>query len=148
MLTKFLTWLLTLMIVAFTVLCFGTAAVGCGQLKEEGQQLGKSVIDCTKDSAVKAIEEYSPAVEQVLIDSISGDGKLDKARAKEVTKTLVTDTARCVLAATLARLMRPPSSDPEAPQSSPLAVDLAGLQELRKERLGDLAYKLPDGASL
>lgn len=141
---KFLTWLLALMILTFCTLAF----VACGQLKEEGKQLGAAVVDCTKDTAIKAIEEYGPTVEQVMIDSLNGTGKLDKERVKAATKTFASDTARCVLASTIARLMRPPSSSAAAPQSSPLVVDLVGLQELRAEQLGDVRYKLPDGATL
>lgn len=127
-------------------LTFCTAS--CGQLKDEAKAVAKDVVDCTTATATQAIGEYAPAVEQVVIDSISGDGKIDKDRVKAATKSFATDTARCVLASVIARLMKPPSSDPNAPQSSPLAVDLVGLEELRKEQLGALRYKLPGGDTL
>lgn len=120
----------------------------CSTIKDEAAATGKAIVDCTKASAVQAIHEYGPTVEQVLVDAVNGNGKLDKDRATAAVKTYASDTARCVLAATIARLMKPPSSDPEAPQSSPLQVDLAGLQDLRRDQLGDVRYKLPDGGTL
>lgn len=130
------------------VLLFGATFCGCNTLKEEARATAKTVVDCTTSTAVQAITEYGPAVEQSLVDALGSDGKLDKDRAKAVTKSLATEAARCVLASTIARLIKPPSSDPNAPQSSPLAVDLAGLEELRKDQLGGLRYKLPDGGTL
>lgn len=130
------------------LILFGATFCGCGQLKEEGRAAVEAIVDCTKATAVDAITTYGPTVEQVLIDSINGAGKLDKDRAKAAVKGYASDTAKCVLAATIARLMKPPSSDPNAPQSSPLQVDLVGLKELRDEQLGPQRYKLPDGATL
>lgn len=125
---------------------FGLTYCGCGQLKDEGRAVAKDFVDCTTQTAVQAIGEYGPAVEQSLVDAIGSDGKLDKERAKEVTKSLATEAARCVLASTILRLMTPPSSS--APQSEPLLVDLVGLHQLRTEQLGDLRYKLPGGGTL
>lgn len=130
------------------LLLFGATFCGCSAIKDEASATARTVVDCTKATALEAIHEYGPTVEQVLVDAVNGDGKLDKDRAKAAVKTYASDTARCVLAATIARLMTPPSSDPAAPQAEPLQVDLAALQELRKEQLGDVRYKLPGGGTL
>lgn len=133
---------------AISTLLLFAAVCGCGQLKEEGRAIAGDVVDCTKAEAVKAIEQYAPAVEQVIVDSIGGDGKLDKDRVLAATKTFGTNSAKCVLASTIHRLMSPPASSPDAPQSSPLAVDLAGLHSIRTEQLGAQRYKLPGGGTL
>lgn len=131
------------------VLLFGATWCGCNTIKDEASATARTVVDCTKATAIDAIITYGPTVEQVLVDSINGQGKLDKDRAKAAVKSYASDTARCVLAATLARLMKPPSSDPNAPQAEPITIDLAALQELRKEQLGEhIRYKLPDGGTL
>jgi len=130
------------------LLLFGATYCGCSAVQEEAKNVTRDVVDCTKATAVKAITEYGPAVEQVLVDSIGGDGKLDKERVKSATLKFASDDARCVLASTIARLMKPPASAPGAPQASPLVVDLASLQELQHEQLGAARYKLPDGGVL
>lgn len=121
---------------------------GCAAVKDEAKAAAKDAIDCTTKTAVEAISEFGPTVDEVVVNAIDSAGRLDAERVKSATKGFVTDTAKCVLASTLSRLMRPPSSDPNAPQSSPIAVDLKGLHELRISVLGDQRYKLPDGGTL
>lgn len=130
------------------VLLFGATFCGCNTLKEEARATAKSVVDCTTSTALQAINEFGPTVEAVIVNAIDSAGKVDVERVKSATKTYATDTARCVLAATIARFMKPPSLDPNAPQSSPLAVDLVALDGLRKDQIGGQRYKLPDGTTL
>lgn len=130
------------------LLLFGATYCGCSAVQEEAKNVAHDVVDCTKATAVKAITEYAPAVEQVVVDAIDGHGKLDKDRVKAATVKFASDDARCVLASVVARLMKPPASSPDAPQASPLAVDLGDLQALHREQLGGLRYKLPDGGVL
>jgi hypothetical protein len=146
---KPITFAARMLLLPFVVLFSYTfCGTGCSTIKDEAKATAKTVIDCTKAEAVEAIAQYSPAVEQVFVDAIDGQGKLDKERVKAATKSFATDTAKCVLAQTIARLLTPPTETSGAPQSSPLLVDLVGLQELRKEQLGELRYKLPGGGTL
>jgi hypothetical protein len=119
----------------------------CGPLKDEGRAAAKNVVDCTTSTALQAIEEYSPTLEQVLVDRALPDGTLDRDHVKSVAKRYASEAARCVLAATFKRLMTPPSGD--APQSAaavnPFAASRAW-EELRARELGGATFKLP-GAS-
>lgn len=139
---------LRLLLFPFVLLFVGTYFCGCNTIKDEARATAKAVVDCTGKTIVQAIDEYGPTVEQVLLDAIDGQGKLDKDRATAAVKSYASDTAKCVLASTLARLLSPPKPNPDAPQSEPLTVDLAGLEALRKDQLGDVRYKLPGGGTL
>lgn len=119
----------------------------CASVKDEGRAIAKNVVDCTTSTAQQAIEEYSPTLEQVLVDRALPDGTLDRDHVKSVAKRYASEAARCVLAATFRRLMTPPSGD--APQSAaavnPFAASRAW-EELRAGELGGATFKLPGGS--
>lgn len=138
---------LRMLLFPFVVLFGLTFCGGCNTLKDEARATGKTLVDCTKSTALQAIGEYGPTVEQVILDSVAGDGKVDVERVKAVAKSYASDAARCVLAATVARLTAPPSaSSPDTPQSEPLALDRAALAaawtEIRTTQFGGAAFKL------
>lgn len=118
----------------------------CGPVQQEGKRLAADVVDCTTATALRAITEFGPTVEQVVIDAATGAGDLDWSRVKSATKAYATDAARCVLASTIARLMKPPASSPDAPQSAGVqlnAIEVAkGWDRYRAVEFGGLAFKL------
>lgn len=135
-------------LVAFALFVF---LPSCSAVKEEARATAKSVVDCTTSTALQAIKEYAPTLEQVLIDSVAGDGKIDRDRVKSAAMSYASDTARCVFASTVARLSRPPTpSSPDAPLSSPLAIDRADLadawSEIRTTQFGGATFKLGPGS--
>lgn len=133
------------------VILFGLTFCGCGcnTLKDEARATGKTLVDCTRATALQAIVEYGPTVEQVILDSVAGDGKVDVDRVKSVAKSYASDAARCVLAATVARLTSPPApSSPDAPHAEPLALDRAALAaawtDIRTTQFGGATFKLAE----
>ncbi len=139
------------MVLPFVLLFFASELMcGCGQLKDEARATGKTLVDCTTTTAAAAIAEYSPTVEQVLVDAAQGDGRLDWERVKSATRAYASDAARCVLATTIARVMKSPAASPGAPMSSPLWLEpialARGWEELRATQLGGAKFKLELGA--
>lgn len=137
-------------ILTLVVLTMGAPFVcGCGQLKDEARAAAKSVVDCTTTAATAALTEYGPTVEQVIVDAAQSDGKLDWERVKSATKSYASDAARCVLATTVARLMKSPAASPGAPQSATLWLEpialARGWEAMRAEQLAGAKFKLSEG---
>lgn len=141
---------LRFVLLPLVMLLFGSELLcSCTQLKDEARATAKDVIDCTTATAKAAIAEYSPTVEAVIVDAAGSEGKLDWERVKAATKTYASDAARCVLASTVQRLLRPPGTSSDAPQSSPLWLEpiavARGWEDLRATQLHGVRFKLPDG---
>lgn len=124
--------------------------VACGGgLREGSGRVAGDVVDCMTPAAQSAIGELGPAFGNVIRNATSDDGKVDWAPVKAAAAPLKSQALQCALAATMAELMRPRERDPNAPQSSPLEVDVedlrAGWESIRIRHYGGATFKLPSG---
>ncbi len=82
----------------------------------------------------------------MIFDLVAGDGKVDVDRVKSVATSYASDAARCVLASTVQRLLKPPAATAGAVQSSPLELDRTALgaawDDIRSTQFGGATFKL------
>lgn len=132
--------------IVFLVIGAVLSSTGCGAWsKRESNAVAGDVVDCTKKEATAAIATFGPTLADVLVTATAGDGSIDKDRVKAATRGFATDTARCVLADTIARALNPKPTDPNAPHSSPLEADPAALHALFAELAGGKSYRTEHG---
>lgn len=117
----------------------------CATMKEQGRELAGDVVDCMTDQAKQLDEQFGPTVDKVLELAMHGDGGIDWPTVKDATRQFATDSAKCVLARSVARLMKPQSRDPNAPQSEGLEVDRDRLQSAWRQMADGKTYRTPDG---
>lgn len=118
--------------------------VSCAWTKNEAKVVETAAIDCTKGEAAKAVQLFSPMLDQLLVLATGGDGHLDKSQAEAATKTLAGDIGGCVAATSFAKILAPAPAGSGAPQSSPLITDpgdaRALFEQLRASRFGGARY--------
>jgi hypothetical protein len=100
----------------------------CATLKSGGKAVASDAIDCTKAEAMKAITQFAPVVDALLVYSTGGDGKIDTAALKSASKSFARDVGGCVVADAIVRALKPAPADPNAPKSSPLVADPVSLR--------------------
>jgi hypothetical protein len=127
------------------VIALGGALIGCAFMKSEAKQTGHAIIECVGTETKRAIAEYGPTIDDVLVNATSADGSIDKARVKNATRGFATNTAKCVLADAVARALNPAPADPAAPKSSPLEANPAELRAMFAELAGGATYRTPHG---
>lgn len=98
-------------------------AFGCAWFSKESKQVETDVVDCTKAEAAKAITEFGPLADAILIYATGGNGQVNTDAVKSAAKGFGKDIGGCVLADAVARAVKPAPVDPNAPKSSPLVSD-------------------------
>jgi hypothetical protein len=125
------------------------ALPACSWLRSTGKEVAHAAVDCTKGAAADAVKQFAPLLENELAGTVDGEGQLDAAAAKSLTKGFLKETGGCVAAKAFAALLTPPKPDPAAPKSSPLYVDgrsaRAVFEDLRREQFGGATFRLEDG---
>jgi len=100
----------------------------CSWFKGEAQHDVGKLIDCAAGQLGSTVRELRPMVDDVLIESITGDAKLDQDRILDVTKNFASDVGMCLFADAVTRALKPVSEDPQAPRASPLVADPTSLR--------------------
>lgn len=100
----------------------------CGAARGAANAAGKAVVDCTTANARSLITQFGPVLESALVSATHGDGSLDTDAVKSITRNFAADTGMCVAASVFAAAIAPKSTDPNAPQSSPVAADPTALR--------------------
>lgn len=125
------------------------AMLSLGCTAADRRAIADNAIDCTKGAAASVVKQFAPTLDALLVSSIGGDGKVDRAELKEATRGFAKDVGMCVLADVVARALKPAPTDPNAPRSSPVEADRADLRaafdELRAELGGNATYTTAGG---
>jgi hypothetical protein len=93
--------------------------MACVHARAAGAELASSVIDCTTQNAKSLTQQFGPALEQLIVRSIGGDGKVDTEGLADATKSFGLQTGFCVLENVTTKIISELAS-PEAPKSSPI----------------------------
>jgi hypothetical protein len=102
---------------------------GCAWFKSETRAVAGDVVDCTKAEAVKAITQFGPALDALLVYATGGNGQLNADAVKDASKGFAKEIGTCVLADSITRALKPAAADPSAPKSSPLEADPESLRQ-------------------
>lgn len=126
-----------------------SSQVGCTAAKDAATHAAGGFVDCMRPEPQKMLAELRPVFQDVLRNATGGDGKVDRTALRAAGATLASDATRCAFSAVIAEALRPRSSNPGAPQSSPLEVDQGQLRaeydELRADFWGGPTFKLEAG---
>lgn len=109
--------------VLLAIVAFGSLAFGCAWFKSEDKAIASDLVDCTKGSAPKAIAEFGPVVDALLVYATGGNGAVNSDAIKDAAKNFGKDVGGCVLADAVARALKPAATGSGAPKSSPLQSD-------------------------
>jgi hypothetical protein len=134
-----ITWL------AIALLPFVISCSSCAEAQRQAKAVGHDIVNCMTDEASKLDKQFGPLVDKVLQLSTQNDGGIDWPTVKDATKQMVTDTSKCVLARSVARLMHAAPAGSDAPQSSALEVDQERLQSAWRQLADGVTYHTPDG---
>lgn len=137
--------------VAIVVLAFALVA-SCSKLEHVGNVGKEIVVDCTKTEAVRASSELGPLVDGLLYSHADSTGRIDWAPLKDAAKRWSVELGGCVLADAVSRVLRPPAPDPNAPQLSPVMLDLADLRAgfalFKAQHFGGVVFVVKNGEQL
>lgn len=134
---------LVLLVLGAIVGAFSMA--GCDTLGAKGAAGVKAGIACGKESIKAKALELVPVMDMAVRSTIAGDGTFDKNVLKSVASRFLDDVPRCAFRSAVAALLANPVSDPNSPQSEPLALDREALsktlEEIRVDEWGGVEFK-------
>lgn len=111
---------------------------GCGNSRDRLANGVGAFVDCMKPATKAAAAELEPAMSKLVRDSLSSDGKADRATLKAIAAPLKSDWSRCALDGAIAAILNPPIQKPGAAASSPLEVDRADVIDTYAEIRADV----------
>jgi hypothetical protein len=139
------------MALASVIMLVATASLlsSCKSFRGAAGDVADNIVDCLAPDVKAVTDQFEPLLEQVIVRSTAGDGKVDWSSVKSATSSLKTKLGGCVVAAVVTRALKPRSADPNAPQSSPVEAsrdDLAaGFEEMRRTLFEGKTFRTADG---
>lgn len=124
---------------------FGVIVIGCAWFKSESKAVAGDVVDCTKTTAAGAIKEFGPAIDALLVYATGGNGTINSDAIKDAGRGFAKEVGGCVVADAIARALRPPAADPNAPKASPLEAAPDSLRATLAELYPGQHFKTVNG---
>ncbi len=136
----------TLFLITVLLTC---SALNCDGAKESLKSAAHAVLDCTKGELAPAVRDLAPMAERIVLDAIDPNGAVNWSPVKDYAKGMLTDIGRCAIAEGVARVLRPPVDDPNAPKVGGLAIDATavriGFAELKADVFGAVTFQTSAG---